>query len=153
MPAFDVVEDIRSRFGSRPILPSIHPLAFEHAEETLGRRIIGTTAHRTHAAGNVVRRQELLIFVGRKLTPAIGMENDGRPGRSLPHRLHDEVPVLSWTHRPTHDHPRIQIQHDTEIEPVFGGADVRDVGDPFGSGRRGREVPLQMIAGSRRRCP
>jgi hypothetical protein len=48
--------DIRSRFGSRAVLPSIDPFSFEEAKETFGRRVISTTADRTHAARDVVCR-------------------------------------------------------------------------------------------------
>jgi hypothetical protein len=86
MPALDGVEDIRSRLGSCPVPPSVHPLSFEPPKETFGCRIVGTTAHRAHATSNVVRRQELLVLVGGKLTAAIRVQNDWRPPRSLPHR-------------------------------------------------------------------
>ena len=39
--AFDVVKDIRSRLGSRPIVLPVDPLPFEQPEEALSRRIGG----------------------------------------------------------------------------------------------------------------
>lgn len=149
MPALDVVKDIRSGLGPGPILPTVDPLTLEHPKETLGRRIIGTTADGAHAARNVMRRQELLVLLRRELAAAIGMENDGRPARPLPHGHQDgldhELPVLPRTHRPAHHEAGIQVQHDAEIQPVLRGADVGDVRHPFGVRGSGREIPLQMI--------
>ena len=71
MPALDVVEDIRSRFGSRPVLPPVHPFPFEAATETLGRGIVGTTAHRTHAADHLIGSQKLLVLFRGKLAAPI----------------------------------------------------------------------------------
>jgi hypothetical protein len=63
VPALDVIKDIRSRLGSGPVLPSVYPLAFEHAKETFGRRVVSTTADGAHAARDVVGRSEALVLV------------------------------------------------------------------------------------------
>jgi hypothetical protein len=63
MTALDMVKDIRSHLGSRPVLTSVHPFPFEHAEEALGRRIVGAAPHRTHATDNALRHEELLVFL------------------------------------------------------------------------------------------
>ena len=55
MAPLDVVKDICSRLGSRLVLLAVDAFAFEHAKKTLSRRVVRATAHRTHAAGNVVR--------------------------------------------------------------------------------------------------
>src|SRR5262245_10117607 len=98
MPAFDVITDIHSRLGSRPIVLPVDPLSCEHPEEALGRRIIGATADGTHAAGHLVRGQKPLVFLGGKLAAAVRVENDGRPARPLPHGhehgLDDELAIL-----------------------------------------------------------
>jgi hypothetical protein len=62
MPAFDIVKDIRSGFGSRPVVLSIHAFAFQYPKEALGSGFVGTTAHRTHATDDLMRLQEPLIF-------------------------------------------------------------------------------------------
>jgi len=50
VPALDVIENIRSGFRSRPVLPAIHALAFERSKDTFCR-------------GHYRRRcEELLIF-------------------------------------------------------------------------------------------
>ncbi len=68
MAALDVIKNIRSRLRLGSILPPIHPLAFEHPKETFSGRIVGTAPHCTHAAGDVVCRQELLLVrIGSKL--------------------------------------------------------------------------------------
>lgn len=119
VPALDIVKDIRSRLGSRLVLPPIDPLPFEPAKETFGRGVVGATAHRTHATGHLMGGQKLMVLVGGKLAAPIGMENDRGAGGPLPDghedRLEDQLAVLPRTHGPAHDHPRIQIQHDTEI--------------------------------------
>jgi hypothetical protein len=144
VPPFDGVKDIRSRFCPRPVLPPIHPLPFEPAKETLRRRVVGTTPHGAHAARNVVGGEEPLIVLRGKLTAPIRVENNRRAGRCQ--IAINTAYTTKWRScRGLIDQPGIQIQHDAEIQPVLGGANVCDVGHPFGIGRDGREVPLQMV--------
>ena len=90
----DVVKDISPGLDSGSVVLSIHPLPFEYAKKTLRRRVIGAAAHRTHAAGDVVHRQEPLVFLRSKLTAPIRVQNDWGLCRALPqghqHRLRDE---------------------------------------------------------------
>ena len=74
--ALDIVKDIRSRLGSRPVVLAVHPFSFEHPEEALGRGIVGAAAHGTHAADHLVRGEKPLVFFGGKLTPPIRVQND-----------------------------------------------------------------------------
>ena len=129
MPAFDAIKDIRSRLNPRPALPAADALSFEHPEETFCRRVVGTTTHRTHAARDVVRRQELRTLFQSKLAAVIGSENDGRS-------------VLSQPHRPAHDEAGIQVQQNAEAQPVLVRANIYDVRHTFGIG--GGEVLLKM---------
>ena len=69
----------------------------------------------------------------------------GRCHTAVNTALNHEVTVLAWTHRPADDHTGIQIQHDAEIQPMLGRANVGDVGDPFGAESGSREVALQMV--------
>lgn len=157
VPALDVVNDIRSCLGPRPVLPSVYPFPCKAAKETLGRSVVGATAHRTHATGHLMGGQKLLVPVRGKLAAPIGMENDRGAGGPLPDghedRLDDQLAVLPRTHGPAHHEPRIQIEDDTQVQPVFGSPHIRDIGHPFGVGGGGREVSLQMVAGSSKRCP
>ncbi len=157
VPALDVIKDIRSRLGSRLVLPPIDPLPFEHAEETFRCSVIRTTAYHAHTTGHLVGRQELLVFRRGKLTPPIGMENDRGTGGPLPDRhedsLDDQLAILPCTHGPAHHEPGIQIEDDTQVQLVFGGPHIGNIGDPFDMGRGGGEVSRQMVAGSSRRCP
>ena len=109
VPALDVIKDIRSRLGSRLVLPPIDPLPFEDAEETFRRGVVRTTAHRAHATGHLVGRQELLVFRRGKLTLPIGMENDRGAGGPLPDShedgLDDQLAILPRTHGPAHHEP------------------------------------------------
>ena len=147
--ALDVIKDIRSGLRSRSVVLAIHAFSFQDAEEALRGRVIGTTAHRTHATGHLMRRQEPLVFFRGKLAAPIRVQNHWRGGGALPqrheHGLDHQLTVLTRTHRPPHDQPRIQIHHDAQVQPVFGGPNVGDVGHPFGIGGDGREVPRQMI--------
>lgn len=104
--ALDIVKDIRSGLRARTVVLPVYPFPFEHAEEALGGGIVGTAAHCTHAARDVMRFQEPLIFLGGKLTASIRVQNDRGPGGPLPerhqHRLDDQLAVLARTHRPAH---------------------------------------------------
>ena len=150
--ALDVVKDIRSGLRSCAVVLPVHPFPVEHAEEALGGGIVGAAADCTHATSHLMGLQEPSVFFRGKLAAAIRVENDRRSAGPLPqghqHRLDHQLAVLTRTHRPAHDQARIQIQHDAQVQPVFGSPNVGDVGDPFGIGRRGAEVPVEMILGS-----
>ena len=77
VPALDVVKDIRSRLGSRLILSPIDPLPFEPAKETLGRGVVGATAHRTHTTGHAVVGQKPLSGLTGVLAAPIGVMQHG----------------------------------------------------------------------------
>ena len=93
--AFDVVKDICSRLGSRLVLLPVHPFPFERPKEALGSGIVGTTAHRAHAANHLVRIEKPLVFLGGKLTAPIRAQNNRRPSLQLPHR-HQLAWTTSW---------------------------------------------------------
>jgi hypothetical protein len=44
MPAFDVVKDMPLSLRLGAILPSVHQLPLEHAKETFGGGVVGTSA-------------------------------------------------------------------------------------------------------------
>ena len=146
MTVFSVVKDISPGFGSGLVVSPIHAFPFEHAEEALRSGIVGITSHCAHAAGQLMRLQESLVFFRRKLAAPIRVQNDWGAGRPLPqchqHRLEDQLAVLTRTHRPAHHETRIQIQHDAHVQSVFGGPNVGNVGHPFGVGSGGTEVPV-----------
>jgi hypothetical protein len=154
MTPLEVVKDIGPGLGSGPVVLSVHPLTFEHTKEALGHGVVGAAAHRTHAAGHLVRLQKPLVFLGGKLTAPIRVQNDRGPCGPLPqghqHRLDHQLAVLTRTHRPAHHEARIHIQHDAQVQLLFGRANVGDIRDPFRIGGHGAEVPLQMIAGRSR---
>jgi hypothetical protein len=153
----DVAKDIDPRLGSGQVMLAVYALLFEHPKEALGGRIVGTAAHRTHTTDHLMHLQEPLVFLGGKLAAPIRVQNDRCACGALPqghqHRVDDELAVLPRTHRPAHHETRVQIQYDAQVQPVFGGANVGDVGDPFGIGRRRTEVALQVIAGPLRTDP
>lgn len=94
----------------------------------LSAAALSATADRAHAAGDVVRCQEVVLLVGRKVTDAIGMQIDRCAPEPLSHShqycLNHELAILPWSHRPAHDKPGIQIQYHTQIQPVLGRANV-----------------------------
>ena len=80
MTGFNVVKDIGSGLSPRLVILPIDAFAFEHSEEALGHGIIGATAHRAHAADDLMRLQKSLVFLVGKLTAAIRVQNDRRAG-------------------------------------------------------------------------
>ena len=79
------------------------------------------------------------------------MMHELRTGLPLPKRHrqggHDEVLPDARLHGPPHDPPRVQIEHDGEIQPPFIRAHVGDVAGPDSVGTQGGEVAVQDIAG------
>ena len=67
--------------------------------------------------------------------------------------LDDQLAIWPRTHGPAHHEPGIQIEDDTQVQPVLGGPYIGGIDDPFGIGSGGSEVSLQMVAGASRRCP
>lgn len=61
--ALDVVKDICSGLGSRPVVPPVFPFPLEDPEEALGGRIVGATAYCTHTARHLMHRREPLILL------------------------------------------------------------------------------------------
>ena len=80
----DVVKDISPDLGSGSVVLSNHPLTVEYAQKTRRLHIVGAAAHRTHAASDVVRLQKPLVFLGRKLTAPIRVQNNRSAGGPLP---------------------------------------------------------------------
>lgn len=76
MEPLDVVEDIGSGFGAGLVYPPIDTLPFQQTEEALHRRIVGTTAHSTHTANQVMALEEALVFTAGELTAPIRVQND-----------------------------------------------------------------------------
>ena len=62
------------------------------------------------------------------LAAAVRVKNHRASIRPLPQRHQDsldhELAVLAGTHGPADDSTRVEIQHDGQIEPPFGGSDV-----------------------------
>jgi hypothetical protein len=82
--SLDVVEDIGSSLGSCLVVLPVHAFPFERPEKSLGRGIVGATPHRTQAGDHVVRLQEPLVFLGRKLTAPMRVQDNWSAGGPLP---------------------------------------------------------------------
>jgi len=107
MEVLDVVKDVGSGLGPGSVLATVAALAFEHAEEALSRRIVGTATDGAHAADDVVTAQKPLILITGEPATAIRMQDDRASITSLPkghqHRLQHELALLPRAHRPA-DH-------------------------------------------------
>ena len=66
-----------------------------------------------------------------------------------PDRHHQRIGHQLRGHRRTHgppDHPSREEIHDRgDVEPAFGGPEIREVGDPFAVRQRGVEHPVEYI--------
>ena len=149
MIPLDAVNDIRSGFDSRPVVSPIHAFSFEYAEEALSGGVVGTAAHRTHAAGELICLKESSVLFRDKLTAAIEVPNDWDATGPMPHRhqhrVHHQLSVLTRAHGPANHRLRIQIHHHAEIQPMFCRPNVGNDGHPFGVRDGGSEIPLQEI--------
>ena len=115
--ALDVVEHIGPGVSQGQVSTAMHALALEQAEEALHRCIVAAVADRTHAAGEVMVFQELLVIRAGELRAAIRVQDYRVAVWALParhhHRLEHHVSVLHRGHRPAHDLVREQVQHCT----------------------------------------
>lgn len=75
-------------------------LAFDHAEEALGRCVGSAVTHGTHAAQDVVIGEELLLGSARNLRTSVGVQHQELPIRAL-HARHqqgfDRHVAIAWT--------------------------------------------------------
>src|SRR5713226_827607 len=60
-------------------------------------------------------------------------------------RLDHQVAVDDCAHRPTHNHPRVQVQHDCQVQPAFVRAQICDVPNPPTIRRARKEVSAKEI--------
>lgn len=66
--------------------------------------------------------------------------------------MDDQLAILPRTYRPAHCEAWIQIDGDTQVQPVHSGPHIDDISDPFRIECGGGEVSRQIVAGSSRRC-
>ena len=130
----DVAEDIAARFLSCAVGFSANALTFKQLEETLRYSIVVAVSSPAHAGLQVVAGQEALPFVAGELATLIGMHNNHTAGSSAPYshmqRIQRKLCINATARGPTHDLPRVQINHGSQVQPAFVCCDVRDVGHP-----------------------
>jgi hypothetical protein len=54
MTALDVIKDVDSGLGASAVMPAVYTFPFQQAEEAFCGGVVGTTAHGTHAANQVM---------------------------------------------------------------------------------------------------
>ena len=131
---FDVAEDIAMRLLPRGIDFSANALTFKQLEETLRHSVVVAVSPPAHAGLQVVAGQEALPFMAGELAALIGMHNNHVTGSSAPdrhmQRIQRKLCINAAACGPTHDLPRVQINHGSQVQPAFVCCDVRDVGHP-----------------------
>ncbi len=150
--ALDVIEHVGLGLGSSAVHLCGRAFSFQRGEEALHHRIVPDVARPTHAAGDAVVGQEALEWLTRLQTPSIGGMRHGVGRTPSPDRHHECIGDQLGSHRRTHrppDHPSREEIHDRgDVEPAFGGPEIREVGAPFAVGRRGVERPVEHIRGA-----
>ena len=85
------------------------------------------------------------------LTALVRVMQQGHRLAPAPHghhqRIHHELRGHALLHRPTHDAPRVQVQHRRHVQPAFCRPDVCEVGNPFLVRAIGLELAVQHVVG------
>ena len=83
------------------------------------------------------------------MRPTVGMVHQLRrrvaSHESTAQRFDREVALQSVTRGPADDPPRVEVEHDREVEPALCRPDVGDVSAPFLVGRIGTEVLRDQV--------
>ena len=147
--AFNVIEHIGLGLGSRAVHLRGRAFGLQRGEDALHHRIVPDVARPTHAAGHAVVGQEALERLTRILAASIGVMQHRVGCAPPPDRHHERIGDQLRRHRRTHGpahHPSREEIHDRgDIEPAFGGPEIREVGDPFVVRRGGGERPVEHI--------
>jgi hypothetical protein len=162
--SFDAGEQVMP--GSRPgwIISLLHEFGFDRAKATFHRGIVPTICLAAHGLDHPGCIEDLAVTGGGILAAAAAVVNqawrrllalDGHgQGRDRQFRPH----VV--THRPSNDLPCEKIEHDSQIEPAFGGWHMAYIGEPqliwvfggeFLAGPVGGNGPI--VAAVRGACP
>jgi len=141
--SFDVSEQCLPRFDLGRPSTLMDEFDFQRVEEALHRCIVVTITRSAHRGRGADYRQVIDIGADRVLRPAIRVANE--TGRwSLPLRGHHQrgerqLGAHMVTHGPADDLSGRQVEHSSQIQPVFAGGDMRDVGEPDPVRRRRRK--------------
>src|SRR3989442_1790589 len=154
---FDVVEDRIARLAATDVVVSVDELRLERREEALRHRVVPAIALAAHAGDDSPFAEPAPVVLARVLDTAVRVMDEaslGAPGpESHAQGVEGERPVEVRIHGPADNTPREQVQDGREVGPALSGPDVGDVGHPDLVGRRGREVPVELIRRDRMRVP
>ena len=155
MEPLDVFEHIGPYCIEYRVGRVIDALALEQAEEAFAGGVVATVTHRAHRAHQAIGRWVTLVVATSELAAAIRVQDERLGALALPdrhlHRPDHHLPILSMVHRPAHDPPVEQVQHDAQVQLAFAGLELGDVGDPFGFRLQRGEVPIQQVTHARER--
>src|SRR2546421_700830 len=134
IPNFDVFKDGTACRGMSLPMMTIEQLPTQGGKEALSHRVVITVGAPTHAGCDLMRRQQLTIFGGRVLHPAIRVMQQSRlwltARQGHAQSSHTQFGRQRLAHGPTHHHATAQIQQDGQIQPTFGGAHIGNVTAP-----------------------
>ena len=105
-----------------------------------------------HAGFQVMRPAEAPPRIAAKLRPWIGVNQDMlrlASAHSHEKRVQHEILSQRGLGGPADNASRVQVHHDSQIEPAFPCARVRDVGDPGGVRPWDGKSSLQRIGRQR----
>lgn len=122
------------RFSARRKDHMVQAFFLQARKERLGHRIVVTVACAAHALRNLPVCEQLAVLVGGILAATIAMVDEPwrwtASSESALQSAQWQLGVEAIAHRPADDAARIEIEHDSQVGPAFGGPDVRDVADP-----------------------
>lgn len=107
-------------------------------------------ADRTHAADEILVFEKALHLVTGELRAAIRMQDHRLAGvlttaQRGGDRIQHQLTLLRRPHRPADHELAVKVDYHAQKQPAFGGADLGDIGHPFGVGLKRDEVALEMI--------
>src|SRR5438132_1318927 len=116
IPNFDVFKDGTACRGMSLPMMTIEQLPTQGGKEALSHRVVITVGAPTHAGCDLMRRQQLTIFGGRVLHPAISVMQQAwlwlAAGQGHAQSSHTQFGRQRLAHGPTHHHATAQIQQD-----------------------------------------
>lgn len=127
-----VVEQICARLLEGPADAPTYLLLFRRTEERFVHRVAPAVAAPAHAGKKSVADAEAVPVVAAVLRPQVRVSRDTFLWSPHPNgncqRSDDQIAGHPRQHRPIRDLPRVQVQHDRQVEPPLPLAGVLYVG-------------------------
>src|SRR5512143_1599294 len=133
IPALDEREHGLLRLGRAAESTALYQLALQRGEETLGQGVIEAIADRTHRRPYARRLAAVAEGHGSVLCALIGVMDHVRgPALTEGHlqSLEHERRAEMGGHRPAHDAPAEDVNHDRQVQKSGPGWNVSDIGHP-----------------------